>query len=67
MSTTANYTVQGMTCGGCATKVSNVVNQIAGVTGTDVDIATGTLTVAGPDVDVTAVRNAINEAGYQVS
>ena len=63
---TSTYTVQGMTCGSCATKVSTAVDQLAGVTGTDVDVATGTLTVAGPDVDDAAVRTAITDAGYQV-
>jgi copper chaperone CopZ len=66
MSTTSTYTVQGMTCGSCATKVSSAVSQVGGVTGTDVDISTGTLTVAGPDVDQDAVRRAITDAGYQL-
>jgi copper chaperone len=67
MSTTNTYTVQGMTCGSCATKVTGAVNQITGVSETDVDLSTGTLTVAGPDVDDTAVRTAITDAGYQVN
>lgn len=66
MSSTSTYTVQGMTCGSCATKVTGAVTQVPGVTGTDVDLTTGTLTVAGPDVDDTAVRSAITDAGYQV-
>lgn len=66
MSTTNTYSVQGMTCGSCATKVSTAVDQVSGVTGIDVDITTGILTVAGPDVDDAAVRNAITEAGYQL-
>lgn len=61
----STYTVQGMTCGSCATKVTAAVNQVAGVTGTDVDLTTGTLTVDGPDVDDAAVRTAITDAGYQ--
>jgi copper chaperone CopZ len=66
MSTTSTYSVQGMTCGSCATKVSSAVSQVAGVTVTDVDVSTGTLTVAGPDVDQVAVREAITSAGYQL-
>jgi copper chaperone CopZ len=62
----STYTVQGMTCDSCAAKVAGAVNQVAGVTGTDVDLAAGTLTVAGPDVDNDAVRTAITDAGYQV-
>jgi copper chaperone len=62
----STYTVHGMTCGSCSAKVTGAVNQIPGVTGTDVDLATGTLTVEGPDADADAVRTAIVDAGYQV-
>ena len=48
-------------------KVTGAVDQVPGVSETDVDLTTGTLTVAGPDVDDTAVRQAITEAGYQLS
>jgi copper chaperone CopZ len=64
--TTSTYTVQGMTCSSCATKVTGAVNRVVGVTETDVDLTTGTLTVAGPDVDDASVRTAITDAGYQV-
>ncbi|MFC7487926.1 heavy-metal-associated domain-containing protein [Knoellia sp. CPCC 206453] len=67
MSNTSSYTVQGMTCNSCATKVTNAVNHVVGVTDTDVDLTTGTLTVAGPDVSDAAVRDAITGAGYRVS
>ena len=66
MSDTNAYTVQGMTCSSCATKVSTAVRQVPGVITTDVDIATGTLKVDGPAVDAAAVRAAIADAGYQV-
>ncbi|TNM37658.1 heavy-metal-associated domain-containing protein [Nocardioides albidus] len=67
MSDINEYTVQGMTCSSCATKVSAAVTQVPGVVATDVDLATGTLKVTGPDVEDTAVRTAITDAGYQVS
>ena len=67
MSDTTEYTVHGMTCSGCATKVSTAVNQVPGVVATDVDLATGTVRVTGLDAKDTAVRTAITEAGYQVS
>lgn len=67
MSDINHYTVQGMTCSGCATKVSTAVNQVPGVIATDVDLATGTLKVTGPDAERSAVRTAITDAGYQVS
>ena len=64
--TTTTFTVPGMTCGGCVTKVTAAVTQLDDVTGTDVDLTTGTLTVTGVDVDDTTVRNAIFDAGYRV-
>lgn len=66
MNTNSAYIVQGMTCGSCATKVTSAVDQVAGVTNTNVDLTTGTLTVDGPDIDDIAVRAAITDAGFQV-
>jgi len=60
------YTVAGMTCGSCATKVTEAVSDLDGVTDLDVDLATGTLTVTGP-VEQDQVREAVTAAGYQVS
>lgn len=66
MSDITEYTIPSMTCSGCATKVSTAVNQVPGVVATDVDLATGTLKVTGPELDDQAVRTAIADAGYQV-
>jgi copper chaperone len=66
--TTASYTVTGMTCGHCVTAVTEEVSQVPGVTGVDVDLATGGLTVSSEQpVDESAVRAAVEEAGYEVS
>ena len=63
--TTAVYTVSGMTCGHCVKSVTEEVGAIAGVTGVDVELATGKVTVtsAAPlaEKDVEA---AVDEAGY---
>ena len=68
MTTTASYTVTGMTCGHCVTAVTEEVTQLPGVTGVEVDLATGGLTVTSEQpVDETAVRAAVEEAGYEVS
>ncbi|WP_046469681.1 heavy-metal-associated domain-containing protein [Allosalinactinospora lopnorensis] len=40
---TTLYTVQGMTCGHCA---ASVTEEVSGVTGVHVDLATGRLTVS---------------------
>ena len=68
MPTTASYTVTGMTCGHCVTAVTEEVTQVPGVTGVEVDLATGGLTVTSErPVDESAVRAAVEEAGYEVS
>jgi copper chaperone CopZ len=64
--TTASYTVVGMTCGHCVTAVTEEVSQVPGVTGVDVDLASGRLTVDGSGFGDDAVRAAVEEAGYEV-
>jgi len=62
------YTVAGMTCGCCATSVTEAVTKIGGVTDVDVDVATGAVTVrSDADVDDSDVRAAVEEAGYSVA
>jgi copper chaperone len=66
--TTASYTVTGMTCGHCVTAVTEEVTQLPGVTGVEVDLVSGGLTVTSEQpVDESAVRAAVEEAGYEVS
>jgi len=66
--TTSTYTVVGMTCGHCVTAVTEEVSQVPGVTAVDVDLAGGGLTVTSEaPVDETAVRAAVEEAGYEVA
>jgi len=64
--TTASYTVAGMTCNSCVTKVTNAVSGIDGVRDVDVDVADGTLAVRG-HIDDAAIRRAVAELGYQIS
>jgi copper chaperone CopZ len=65
---TATYTVVGMTCGHCVNSVTEEVSQVPGVTGVDVDLSSGGLTVTSDaPVDESAVRAAVEEAGYQVA
>lgn len=62
-----NYTVTGMTCEHCVRSVTEEVGAIHGVTEVSVDLPTGAVTVRSTDaVDETAVRAAVEEAGYQV-
>jgi len=66
--TTSTYTVVGMTCGHCVSAVTEEVSQVPGVSAVDVDLASGGLTVTSEaPVDETAVRAAVEEAGYAVA
>ena len=66
--TTSTFTVVGMTCGHCVNAVTEEVSQVAGVSAVDVDLASGGLTVTSDaPVDETAVRAAVEEAGYEVA
>ncbi len=68
--TTTNYTVSGMTCGHCVAAVTDELSALPGVRAVDVDLVAGgesTVTVTSDSpVDDSAVRAAVDEAGYQV-
>ena len=67
MSISTDYQVTGMTCGHCAASVTEEVSKIPGVTGVQVDVATGRVTVlADQPVPADAVTAAVDEAGYEV-
>jgi copper chaperone CopZ len=62
-----DYTVRGMTCGHCAGSVTAEVTTIPGVTGVQVDVATGRLSIESDQpVAAEAVAEAVEEAGYEV-
>ena len=62
---TTVYTVNGMTCQHCVDAVTTEVSAVPGVEAVEVDLAAKTVTVRGGDD--TAVRAAIDEAGYEVA
>ena len=65
---TATYTVVGMTCDHCVSAVTEEVTQVPGVSAVDVDLASGGLTVTSDaPVEESAVRAAVEEAGYEVA
>ncbi|AJT42235.1 heavy-metal-associated domain-containing protein [Psychromicrobium lacuslunae] len=67
MSTTANYTVTGMTCGHCAASVTEEVSEIPGVSDVQVALETGVVTVTSEQpLEESQVRDAVTEAGYQL-
>lgn len=61
------YTVSGMTCQHCVLSVTEEVSEVPGVTGVDVELAGGRLSVAGEGFTDEAVAQAVAEAGYQVT
>ena len=66
-----DITVEGMTCDGCASKVRSALTATAGVTGADIDVASGRVSVH-PDGTVDrgdlefAIDGVVHEAGYSV-
>jgi copper chaperone len=63
---TASYTVVGMTCNGCVNKVTNAVMDVPGVEDVDVDVSTGGLEVIGQAEDA-AIRAAVAQVGYNIA
>jgi copper chaperone CopZ len=68
---TATYTVTGMTCGHCVAAVTRELERLEGVTGVEVDLDAGgpsrvRVTSAAP-LPETAVRGAVDEAGYDLA
>lgn len=65
---TSQFTVTGMTCSHCVASVTDEVTAVPGVTGVDVDLATGGLTVTSDaPVDDASIKAAVEEAGYQLA
>ena len=67
MSTTTTITVDGMTCGHCVNAVQTEVGKLDGVTDVSVDLASGQVTIVANEApDAGALREAVEEAGYEV-
>ncbi|GIE36253.1 hypothetical protein Ait01nite_092980 [Actinoplanes italicus] len=61
------YQVAGMTCGGCAGRVSKQLTDVPGVRDVSVDVATGAVTVtSAAALDDDSVAAAVAAAGYQL-
>ena len=63
---TRSISVTGMSCDHCARAVRAEVGRLAGVADVDVDVAAGRVRItAEPLPDDAALREAIEEAGYE--
>jgi copper chaperone len=60
------YSVPGISCEHCRVAITSEVSQVAGVGAVDVDVTAKRVTVVGGFDDAT-VRDAIDEAGYDVA
>lgn len=68
MTTTATYSVTGMTCSHCVAAVTEEISRIDGVDTVAVDLNAGgdsrVIVTSAAALPVAAVREAIDEAGY---
>lgn len=64
---TLSYAVPAMHCGRCEQAVKEEVSAVAGVSAVEVDLETKLVVVRGDALDDTAVRAAIEEAGYEAA
>ena len=60
------YSVKGMSCGHCVAAVTEEVEGVPGVSGVDVDLPSGRVVVRGDGFSDDAVRDAVDDAGYEV-
>jgi copper chaperone len=63
--TTRTYSVPGISCDHCKHAIETEVGAVAGVVGVEVDVPAKVVTVAGGDD--TAIRDAIDTAGYDIA
>ncbi len=59
------YSVPAISCDHCKNAIESEVATVSGVASVNVDVAAKTVTVEGGDD--TAIREAIDEAGYEVA
>jgi len=61
------YTVPGMHCAHCEHAVDSELRQVAGVESVGVDLDAKLVVVRGEGLDDSALRAAIEEAGYEAA
>ena len=70
MSTTTTYNVTGMTCGHCASAVTEELTKLPGVRDVTIDLVAGGTSpvhvISDTPLDDAQVRSAVDEAGYEL-
>lgn len=62
------YAVSGMTCGHCKTTLTKVIGELESVTGVDVDLEAGHVTVtSGAEPDDALIAKVVDDAGYELT
>jgi copper chaperone len=67
MTDTKTYSVPGIHCSHCEDAVTREVEAVEGVQSVEVDLTAKVVTVSGSRLDDSAIRAAIDEAGYEVA
>ncbi|MCF8381053.1 MAG: permease [Bacteroidales bacterium] len=58
--------VEGMTCNHCKMNVENGIKGVSGVSGINIDLISGNVIIEGENVDLQAVKQAVDGLGYKV-
>jgi len=67
VSESVTYEVPAMHCAHCAMSIREEVSEVEGVEVVEVDLGTKVVTVSGRDLNDSALRAAIAEAGYEAT
>jgi copper chaperone CopZ len=67
VSETITYSVPAVHCAHCAASIREEVSEVEGVDDVEVDLDTKAVTIRGRELDDSALRAAIVEAGYEAA
>ncbi len=67
MAETRTYSVPAIHCGHCAAAIKEEVSEVTGVRAVDVDLDEKLVTIHGEALSDEALREAIEEAGYEAA
>lgn len=64
---TTTLKIKGMSCGHCSQAVTEALEAVAGVTAVAVDLEAGQAVVTHDGGNIEAMKEAVDEAGYEVT